>query len=193
MTEKTTEAGKVAQEVADVVEQKAANLTEFSMDKMEQFFDAAQKVLAQYGGDVAELGLNVLRIEAASELILPLVFVVAAIVVALNLRRMRSINCEVLSILNKDYGARYSWDKDILKAHNLDPHACFSGLTQEQKDKVMATASPAPFFADSNLPQAITGVATLVVGLFSLSLLINLWAWVGIFYPELYAVHKFLL
>lgn len=146
MTEKTTEAGKAAQEVVEVVTTTVSPLTEFSLDKMEKFFAAAEKVLAQYGGDAVDLGLNVLRIDALSILLPSLLGVCVGVVLMV----------QALKVI-----PTIDFDKAITAKQAmfgfLSPLLCL------------------PIFVE-NLPDAT-----------------NLWAWVGTFYPELYAVHKFLL
>ena len=143
MSEKTTEVGKAAQEVAEVVQ-----------DQMSAYFDAAKAIMEQYGGDVVNLGLNVLRIEAASELITPLCFFLISSVTLFIGRKIHK-----------------SIDKEKEKCKEENKHF---------DDGIYG--APAIFY----------GVGTLV-GVISTIALIDLWAWVGIFYPELYAVHKFLL
>ena len=58
-----------------------------------------------------------------------------------------------------------------------------------------------PFFKDKSTrfsQDTIIGMAflTIITGVLSLIAavkLFNIWAWVGLFYPEIYAVHKFIL
>lgn len=146
MTDKQTEVGQAVQEVADTIEDKATTLTEFSMDKMEGFFDAAQKVLQQYGGDAVDLGLNVLRIDAFSQL-LPGVLALCVLFLTLKVAN------------------------PIVKFKQAD--------------------------ADNDSIAGIVGVlgcvSLLIAGVVTFANLFNVWAWVGLFYPEIYAVHKFLL
>ncbi len=40
---------------------------------------------------------------------------------------------------------------------------------------------------------AISAILILIFGIIFLSSVLNIWAWAGLFYPELYAVHQFIL
>jgi hypothetical protein len=122
---------------------KEKEMIEFAFDKIEQYFDAAKLVIDQYGGDVADLALAALRIEAASTLATPLLLLLLAYFLYRVAKRI------------------YGIEKD------------------ETGDGQFTLMFGTPIIA-----------ALFVLGVFKL---INVWAWVGIFYPELYAVHKFLL
>ena len=122
-------------------------VVELTFDKLEQYFEAAKGVIEQYGGDVAEVGLNVLRIEAISEIFFPLaviLFLFASL--PLMIRFGKWINQKAID--------------------------------------------------DRSEPWEMIYIVHILLGIFfliQLVSLLNLWAWVGIFYPELYAVHKFIL
>jgi len=139
------EGAKVVAEQATQVLDKTNDVVAFTFDKMEGYFGAAQKIIEQYGGDVAALGLNVLRIEAISELIPYLIYTILSVLFykgALSLSKK----------IEED-----NWDGDTVMF-------VFLGYITSCCLAVVA-----------------------VIGIF------NLWAWVGMFWPELYAVHKFLL
>ena len=122
-------------------------VTEVVFDRMEQYFDAAKHVIEQYGGDVAELGLNALRVGALSEILFPVVSTV------------------FLLVLIKHALPAYRW--------GAKPENNSNGLG---------------FF----IPLFLGGGHLLLLFL-AIKYSLNIWAWVGIFYPELYAVHKFIL
>jgi hypothetical protein len=134
---------KVAETVSKSVSEAQLAGTELVFDRMEGYFDAAQGVIKQYGGDVAELGLMALRIDAFSVLFPGLLFAVLAMVWCRFVKRV------------------YQYEKD------------------ETRDG-----------AGTIIASVIFGIVTLVV--FAPALL-NIWAWAGIFYPELWAIHKFIL
>lgn len=96
---------------------------------------------------MAELGLNVLRIDAASELLYPIVW------------------CVLLLIMLKPAVVTAKWSIEKQKGDSSGQW-CFI------------------LFIHAGL---------VAFALHIIAELINLWAWVGIFYPELYAVHKFIL
>jgi len=118
---------------------------EFAFDKIEQYFEAAKQVIEQYGGDVAELGLMALRVEAISCLLPGLIIIILA-------RPLYKVWKKI-----GDYEEAHSYGRD-------------RGVT------VVAGATIG----------AILLILTLVT-------LFNIWSWVGIFYPELYAVYKMVL
>lgn len=135
-TEDKAEAAKVATEVA--------------FDKFEQYFEAARQVLAQYqdqakelGMQAIDLGLLVLRIEAFSELLFPLVVVIISLAYVKQTKTL------------------WKW-----------------GIKATAERTHPGTAVP------------------IVLGVFQFvwfTQLFNVWAWVGLFYPEVYAIHKLLL
>lgn len=142
--ETVQEVGAQAKEVVVVAATEATEALEFTFDKIEGYFGKVQEVVEKYGGDVANLGLNVLRIDAASHLISPLIlFLVLLCFVKYVLRYIRHIH---------SLGYENPW--------------------------VFLQAFPIGY-----------GISLS----FQISELANIWSWVGIFYPELYAVYKFLL
>jgi len=122
-------------------------VAELVFDKMEKYFDAAKTVIDQYGGDVSELALMALRIEALGEL-------------------LPSIVMTLFFILT------YKKFTDIIKDTN-------------KKIK----SEPYGIHDLKYIPIVIYGCFGVGVAIS----LIDIWAWAGLFYPELYAVHKFIL
>ncbi len=116
---------------------------EFAFDKMEQYFDAAKGVIEQYGGDVAELGLMALRVDAISSLMPGVVLLLLA----------------------------YPWYLLLKKT----------------------AAAELKSSSDCFLTLMLGGVVSAAGLAIMLKSLFNIWAWAGIFYPELYAIHKFIL
>lgn len=116
---------------------------EFAFDKIEQYFDAAKQIIEQYGGDVAELGLMALRIDAISNL-------------------LPGILCIILARpLYKVWKKLSDYEESALG------------------DRIF-----------SFIFGGIVGFITVLITFLSLA---NIWYWVGIFYPELYAVYKMVL
>jgi hypothetical protein len=138
---------KVAETVTKGVADTQLASTELAFDKMEGYFTAAQGVIEKYGGDVATLGLNALRIDAASTLVVPFL-------------------CFVVGILAALIGYKgIPWAKRI--------------------DKRWETPIPVSMWA-----LALGGPVVAIVSFLNL---FKIWAWAGIFYPELWAIHKFIL
>lgn len=134
----------------EIIETESTEAVAFVFDKLEGYMSAAKSVIDTYGGDAAELGLLALRVEAASEIVRPL----------------------VLFIL---FAALFFYALKI----------AMKGFRKE--------------FDDNSTDEAAVGAGTAIsvtLGLilvFCATDIINIWAWVGIFYPEAYAVHLFLL
>lgn len=130
-----------------MTEEQVVRLTE----KLEQYFNAAKEVLLEYGPDVAEFGLTVLRVEAAAELLPAIMYAIIA----------------------------------FLLVKYADPR------------KLFARIKDIPKFDDARFGLGLLGTFSLAGIATSIFLvvfyLLNVWAWVGIFYPEAYAVHYFLM
>lgn len=162
----------------------AKEIVELTFDKLEQYFNAAQRVIEQYGGEAVELGLMALRIEAGSELVRPLVFLILCGFMIYKLLptcfpKIITITPEYINDL-KDAG---------YEGRTLDESNLFKNYKYIKED----------FEIPDDLEQAkylvpiIINVLLIATVIISISKLINIWAWAGIFYPELYAVHKFIL
>jgi len=130
----------------------AEKVAEYGIDKFDQFLSAASKVMSQYGGDVAELGLNVLRVDAASNLVTPLVLLIVSLVYWV-----------------KVFPVHREWNMVRQEAGGY--------------------GSAENFVIGYCVPVLIVACLTClsVIGL------LDAWIWIGIFYPEAYAVHLFLL
>lgn len=157
--------------VQEVVEQ-TATLAEFSMDKMQSFFDAAEKVLEQYGAEAVDLGLSVLRIDALSQM---------------------SFSLSVLFVMCAMYPFYVPWYRKWMQdSHN----ACYTYINTLPEGEERTRLESIKDTWDLELRKFV-GVASMLaycfLGFLAGLQMINVWAWVGIFYPELYAVHKFLL
>jgi len=139
--------------VAEKVLEGATKVTEsteavaFAFDKMEQYFNAAGKVIEQYGGDVAELGLLALRIDAITIVAPSTLWLLLYVTVLFKFSSL----CNYISNLSDEF------DKSVVTV--------FLGGT----------------WFMLGIPTAVENNT------------FNVWAWAGIFYPELYAVHKFIL
>lgn len=112
-------------------------------DKLLQYITATEELLAKYGGDVADLALNVLRIDAAGNLLVGFALLGVLLTIALNIKKVAAL-------------------------------------------ERAATGNSAA--------TVIFGIITLTTtGIFTTAKLFNIWNWVGLFWPEAYAVHKFIL
>lgn len=125
-------------------------------DKLVQYMDAAEKVITQYGGDAVNLGLNVLRIEAAGNLVVGIAWVL------LIWPLFKSVQA----------GLR----------------------TSDGEWRNKSTLVELLHEIDAEVPAVLLGTIGMGVAIYqSLTSLFYIWNWVGIFWPEAYAVHKFLM
>ena len=181
MTEQTiqqvadnTSAGiqKVADTTAQAVDQvaeKAGSLSDLGVEKLQAFFDLAEKVMAQYGGEAVDLGLNVLRIDAFSNMYGELIML---LVIAFTVK-------PVTAFMKK-------WFADCTAAATYE--LLEEGVERQRLYHISRTwdLTLRVFFG-----WAMGGIYTAIALGNIVSL--NLWAWIGIFYPELYAVNKLVL
>lgn len=122
-------------------------VAELTFSKLEQYFDSAKEVLQQYEGDVTAVGLTALRIDAAQQLVTPLLLTIV-----------------LLCML-----------KMMIKFFKVTVAGC---------EEYPNSAWPFAFFLH---------VIYVVVFIIAIKHLLNIWAWTGIFYPEVYAVYKLVL
>jgi hypothetical protein len=142
---------KVAETVSKSVSEAQLAGTELAFDRMEGYFTAAQGVIEKYGGDVAALGLNALRIDAISEVLPPLLLIIVFSILIFKVFLPTAIR---------------KWNEgDMDDAADFFPWLTYAA------------------------PTISLSVCTLV----NLTYLFNIWAWAGVFYPELWAIHKFIL
>lgn len=135
-------------------------------DKLVEYMNSAEQVIQQYGGDAAELGLNVLRIEAGYNLVHALVFgVISAVAIYYFIWAFR----KGLAIQN------YRQEQDEVKQERL-------------KQMYRGDLEVLHFIIG-----AVGGIVSTIVLVVNFSSLVNVWYWIGLFWPEAYAVHKFLM
>lgn len=158
--------------LGEVVDQVAAidlgGGSALAFDKMEKYFEAAKGVLEQYGGDVVDVGLNVLRIEALIQLgglfFIVLFYILTYRFVIQSLSKWRE-DTRLAAIFNTLEGARREYYRTLYAFWDLPIRTACGNI-----------------------------VFSIYWGVLLLNIVnINLWACVGVFYPELYAVHKFIL
>lgn len=172
--------------------------TELILNKMDEYMVAAQGVIEQYGGDVAELGLNVLRVEVLSilipSLILAIVFgVLAKKLYTYSISKGTTIKAEVLkAALSVAYHNRHSEQDRIVKSYtgthssNVDPYPI------DKLDTITDVPNPNTW-DDFRIMWSLFAATSVVIGTVFAYKLLNIWLWVGLVYPEMYAVHKFIL
>jgi len=145
-------------------------VAEFVFDKLEGYMSAAQSVIDTYGGDAAELGLMALRIEAASEVLFPSIIMLFLLV----------NSSKIVGFVKNQFAksraiTNYQHEEDEKKREALRRQYMRS---DEVWFGVLAFMSVGACF----ITFSICFIAIL-----------DIWAWVGMFYPEAYAVHLFLL
>jgi len=170
------------------------------MDRFEQYFSAASSVIKEYGTDVVDLGLNVLRIEAAAEVISNvLTFIFFAIAAFLLYKKVpfgrlpkedaSSIDKEmVIKAVSKGYHDRSLKEDSIVRAwFGIDSSSVESGSHVPD-----TPSNGGGINFDSPLTRVkIIGIVILtMLSVFNLIGVVDVWSWIGILYPEVYAVHK---
>lgn len=138
----------VAEEQPTETTQQVDPTVQFALDKVDKYFEAVTKVVAEYGDDAVDLGLTALRIDAASRLVAPV---------------LRTI---IFSIVLIVFIKLFKWSKSIEDKFDREPVQAVFGI-------IIAGA----------------GIAIVI----SAAHIFDVWAITGIFYPEVYAVHKFLM
>lgn len=169
----------------------AVEATGMVLDKLDQYMSAAQTVIAQYGGDAVSLGLSVLRIESAGELLTGLV----GILIMYLAYKYRPKAGQVIpahfvnSLVGKTYSQRSSYEDTVVGV-----------VTGSRSKTIVDTVNEdvvIPYIDWDSPAVIIRAVLCGIIGaggtVAAISHLANLWNWVGIFWPEAYAVHKFLI
>lgn len=161
--------------------------------KFIEYMDAVEVAIKNNGEDAVDLGMSVLRIEAAHSLIIG-IFALVIILIAYKMRpKPANLNIskdDAEQVIQKGYTARSTEEDDIVYA-----------LTGSR------SASKVPTDIDERLRNGFvdyddTGVFIRLASVISVSavsfifMLVNLfdvWNWVGLFWPEAYVVHKFFM
>jgi hypothetical protein len=183
MSEATAQkVGEAAQTVGDAT---ASLITHF-----DQYLQAASDVMSKYGGDAAQLGLSVLRIEAAGYLLTGLgALIIAALAFYFLPKRRVFTPEEQEALIKKGYSGR-SGAEDRIVAKITGSTTTSGNYHGELKDIHLL-----PDYEDITVWLRTAG-CVVTLGISSVVVLINLfdvWTWIGLFWPEAYAVHKFLL
>lgn len=170
-------------------------VTTLVSDKLIQYMDAAEKVITQYGGDAVHLGLNVLRIEVLSNLFLML-YVIPLLLVAYWVRPkpsgvpMSIPREKIEALIKKGYGSRSGAEDRIVASAtgsrstntvpaDLDERMAGNQIDWSQEESWIRLI-------------VVTTCTVATIPILSKSIL-DVWNWVGLFWPEAYAVHKFLM
>lgn len=138
----------VAEDQPTETTQQVDPTVQFALDKVDKYFEAVTKVVAEYGDAAVDLGLTALRIDAASQLVAPVLGTI------------------ILSIALVVFIKLFKWSKSIEDKEDRDPWQIVFGM-------MIVSA----------------GIAVVM----SAACIFDVWAITGIFYPEVYAVHKFLM
>lgn len=174
----------------------AKEAVELTFDKMEQYFEAAKGVIDQYGGDVAELGLMALRVDALSVILPSLIVTVLSGVIGIKTYRImmagaaKNAKTALRTACAKGYSSRNPFEDHLMvKYFGSSSNISKGERTEEDLNKLDLTFEWTLY----TVPMSLVAGISCLVGLINLIDMINIWAWAGIFYPELYAVHKFIL
>lgn len=174
--------------------------TEFAVNKAAQYLDKIDELVREHGGDAADLGLTVLRVEAAGNILygiagILLLWAVYAVWRGVVDRRSGynydEDECDELrEALSRGYHERSSAQDALVerilgrlstrvsKGTPVPPRTVVDGEIEYTDKTILVT-----------LCVAIAGIVPVIMA----SGLIDVWNWVGLFWPEAYAVHKFIL
>jgi len=173
---------------------KETEVVEFAFDKMEKYFDAAKTVIDQYGGDVAELGLMALRMEAGGVLIKSLVVFCLFVYMANKAYRM-SIHVDNISCWEAMIKTKYDFEKRDIVEYATGIRIDYDmNITKDMEDALKKERYIKDIeWDEKRITYTIASASFGLVSVLAAMKLLNIWLWVGLFYPQLYAVHKFIL
>ena len=164
-------------------------------DKLLQYLGATEELLAKYGSDVAEMALTVLKIEAAGNLLTGLVALVICIAAYKSFPKatIKQYNKEYIETLIMKGFNRSSREDSIVRSITGSQH--ITTIPHNLDDTIIPASLPS---IDWSLPSiAMKAIICGTVGSISLIVIANtlfsIWNWVGLFWPEAYAIHKFIL
>ena len=135
--------------------EQAKEIVGLVFDKLEQYFDASKQVIETYGGDVAELGLAYIRVDAFITLAGFLLLVCTCVV----------------------------GTKLIVFGYKISNYELYSGEEGKRLQNLYKNDIEVGVYA-TGVAVAVFGGVGVIVQLTS-----GLWALIGMFYPEVYAVH----
>lgn len=169
-------------------------VADFAFTRMEGYFEAAKHVIEQYGGDVAELGLMALRIEAISILVPGILcFIGFGIISAKMLKKGVNITVEatkasIISASQISYTARNPLQDSLMSEYFGS--SCGTGKKSMEDLEGMDIK---PCYTFTHFIYLSAGLMAGIVSFINIWTILDIWAWAGIVYPEVYAVHKFIL
>ena len=162
-------------------------------DMVQKLIEGMAQIDSHYG--VAELATMYLQFDAFASsawlLFVGLFMLFAAKKIMMFDVRELTFN-ELNGMISKSYGSRDLYEDAVVlkytgsvstKTVPEDMEANFVGEIPNFMDLVFAT---------KRLPYTITAVVLGLIGALTLIKSINIWAWVGMFVPELYAAHRVL-
>ena len=188
-TDAVIEAGeKVAGGTVDAVTALSNKVLEGSSSLIETF----RPIIEQYGGEVADFTLLFLRVDAAQTSLFPALLAGGFVTAAYKLIRRNGdiTNGEhYVSIILKGYSARTAHEDRLVEKLCGDNKA--ETLTKEKKAHILESYPNIRNDSEkyNNLPSIIGFVSAALGACCSFVSIINFWAWIGLFYPALYAAH----
>jgi len=170
------------------------------LDKMDTYLEKIGSIISEHSGQAVELGLTALRVDALSHLMGGFVALLLCVVSGLALYKLFTkvteiTREEILDIVRKGYRQRCIREDIVLEK----VFGCRSRDVASDKEVIWAetVSLKAKFFDSENFLHiisamllSVTSVTSFGIALIKLS---SVWTWVGAFYPELYAIHKFLM
>lgn len=189
----------MAEETNSTVEA-VTNITDTLTTKITGYMDAIEQIVVQYGGQAGDLAINVMRIEAGSELVGVFIWWTMAYI-CYRLAKWGGKEYALL-VACKEYRSECVDHEHAVTRHQRDEYgempdpvevpALLEKMSETKiREKASACNKSNKDFAESM--ECVCGIVMLIFLGISAFWLCNLWAWIGMFYPEAYAVHKLLL
>ena len=144
----------------------AAAAAQVVVDKFDQYLQQVSQTIQHYGPDAVQLGLGALQVDAASNLVSPIIAIIMTPILGWVSAKLW---CWGSAIQN------YSYIEDTAK--------------REQYAKLYRNNVESAGFVGGGM----LGIFAVIIGIYGIFNILDVWSWVGIFKPELYAVHKFLI
>ena len=197
-------AGEVADEVKEVMET-ITPVAESVSDKLAQYLTAAEEVINQYGGQAVDLGLNVLRIEAAASLfpqilVFPFLFFLSWKAYQMIRQHGKDFDAEthMRRLIAKGYQKRDYYECELVglvtgsvRTSSIEDEVEFQKGVVTYAGEIHEKC--ASLSEDQKIVGYIISASAFIIGSIVFTHTLKIWAWVGIFWPEAYAVHKFLM
>jgi len=175
------------------------------LQRFDEYMDGIENIVSEYGNDAVNLGLNALRVDALSDALTHFFFFVILYGIIFFIYKKTKnneqpgtvvlssdIDQRVKAALSKPFGDRSDNEDSLIEEKLNIPSVdipAIRNLDDSADDVVLDLASQ----SDLTIIRKYVVPAAAFGGALLFFLKLNIWNYVGIFYPELYAIYKFAL